>query len=104
MTPPIVEIPFDCDVTFSHLGRLVKVRDDVNSDNWSHGVACFAHTEWKLEDYHGDGVLCKVEKPTGGYQLQWGLFERVEQARAQKRKRRNVSDRPPDDTRSPPCE
>ena len=91
MSPPMREIHFDCDTVDSHVGRLVKVRDDVNDDNWRHGVACFAHTEWVMEDYYGDGVLCKVEKPTGGYQLQWGLFERVEQARSQKRSRKKVS-------------
>jgi hypothetical protein len=68
-----------------------KVRDDVNDERWKHGVACYAMTAWTMEDYEGDGVMVKVERPTGGYQLQWGLFERVEQARAQKRKRQQVS-------------
>ena len=68
------EISFDPDIHASYLGRLLKVRETVN-DEWRHGVPCFAETEWELEDYHGNGKMCKVEKPTGGYQLQWGLFE-----------------------------
>lgn len=83
------EIAFDPDIHKSHLGRLVKVRESTNH-TWQHGVPCFAVTEWELEDYHGDGKMCKVEKPTGGYQLQWGLFERIEQAMSQKRSAKTV--------------
>jgi hypothetical protein len=83
------EISFDPDIHASYLGRLLKVRETVN-DEWRHGVPCFAETEWELEDYHGDGKMCKVEKPTGGYQLQWGLFERIEQAMNQKRSAKTV--------------
>lgn len=86
------EISFDPDIHASYLGRLLKVRETVN-DEWRHGVPCFAETEWELEDYHGDGKMCKVEKPTGGYQLQWGLFERIEQAMNQKRSAKTVRPR-----------
>jgi hypothetical protein len=86
------EIAFDPDIHASYLGRLLKVRETVN-DEWRHGVPCFAETEWELEDYHGDGKMCKVEKPTGGYQLQWGLFERIEQAMNQKRSAKTVRPR-----------
>ena len=83
------EISFDPDIHASYLGRLLKVRETVN-DEWRHGVPCFAETEWELEDYHGNGKMCKVEKPTGGYQFQWGLFEHVEQAISQKRSAKTV--------------
>ena len=83
------EISFDPDIHTSYLGRLLKVRETVN-DEWRHGVPCFAETEWELEDYHGNGKMCKVEKPTGGYQFQWGLFERIEQAMNQKRSAKSV--------------
>lgn len=86
------EIAFDPDIHASYIGRLLKVRETVN-DEWRHGVPCFAETEWELEDYHGDGKMCKVEKPTGGYQLQWGLFERIEQAMNQKRSAKTVRPR-----------
>jgi hypothetical protein len=86
------EIAFDPDIHASYLGRLLKVRETVN-DEWRHGVPCFAETEWELEDYHGNGKMCKVEKPTGGYQLQWGLFERIEQAMNQKRSAKTVRPR-----------
>jgi hypothetical protein len=89
------EIQFDPDVHPSYVGRLVKVRESLDDPFWRHGVCCFAMTEWTMEDYHGDGKLVKVEKITGGYQLQWGLFERVEQAREQKRKQQKVRDAPP---------
>ena len=86
---PDMEVPFDPDDTPSHVGRLVKVRHSA-SEPWSHAVVCFAFTDWHLEDYHGDGVMRRVERPNGGYQLQWGMFERVELARKQKRKRSKV--------------
>ena len=92
------EIQFDPDVHPSYVGRLVKVRESLDDPFWRHGVCCFAMTEWTMEDYHGDGKLVKVEKITGGYQLQWGLFERVEQAREQKRKQQKVRDAPPTPT------
>lgn len=92
------EIQFDPDVHPSYVGRLVKVRESQDDPHWRHGVCCFAMTEWAMEDYHGDGKLVKVEKITGGYQLQWGLFERVEQAREQKRKQQKVRDSPPTPT------
>ena len=92
------EIQVDPDVHPSYVGRLVKVRESLDDPHWRHGVCCFAMTEWAMEDYHGDGKLVKVEKITGGYQLQWGLFERVEQAREQKRKQQKVRDSPPTPT------
>ena len=92
------EIQFDPDVHPSYVGRLVKVRESLDDPHWRHGVCCFAMTEWAMEDYHGDGKLVKVEKITGGYQLQWGLFERVEQAREQKRKQQKVRDSTPTPT------
>ena len=67
----------------------MKARETKN-DDWQHGVPCFAVTEWELTDFHGNGKMCKVEKPTGGYQLQWGLFERIEQAMTQKRSAKTV--------------
>ena len=94
------EVEFDPDIHPSYVGRLVRVRDNAESDaKWRHAVLCFAMTEWVIEeDPSRRGKRVKLEKPTGGYQLQWGLFERVEQARTQKRGQQSV--RPPGEPRS----
>ena len=94
------EVEFDPDIHPSYVGRLVRVRDNTESDaKWRHAVLCFAMTEWVIEeDPSRRGKRVKLEKPTGGYQLQWGLFERVEQARTQKRGQQSV--RPPGEPRS----
>jgi hypothetical protein len=86
------EVEFDPDIHPSYVGRLVRVRDNAESDaKWRHAVLCFAMTEWVIEeDPSRRGKRVKLEKPTGGYQLQWGLFERVEQARTQKRGQQSV--------------
>ena len=47
-----------------------------------------AETQWIEEEVPGG--IRKVEIPTGGYQLQWGLFETVEMALQQKRSRQRV--------------
>lgn len=100
------EISFDPDIHASYIGRLLKIRETVN-DEWRHCVPCFAETKWELEDYHGTGKMCKVEKPTGGYQFQWGLFECIEQAINQKRSAKSVRPRlrrvRGRDTTSPPA-
>ena len=91
--PKVVEtVEFDADIHASRLGRLVKVRhrdEGGELSGWSHGVCTWAETQWIEETVPG-GVR-KVEIPTGGYQLQWGLFESVESALQQKRKRQKVS-------------
>jgi hypothetical protein len=91
--PKVVEtVEFDADIHASRLGRLVKVRhrdEGGELSEWSHGVCTWAETQWIEETVPG-GVR-KVEIPTGGYQLQWGLFESVESALQQKRKRQKVS-------------
>jgi hypothetical protein len=94
------EVEFDPDIHPSYVGRLVRVRDNAESDaKWRHAVLCFAMTEWVIEeDPSRRGKRVKLEKPTGGYQLQWGLFERVEQARTQKRGQQSV--RPSGEPRS----
>jgi|AntAceMinimDraft_12_1070368.scaffolds.fasta_scaffold83790_2 hypothetical protein len=62
------EIEFDCDTMPSELGRMVRLRENL-SDKWRYGVPVHAVTAWTTEDYRGDGVMCRVERPTGGYQV-----------------------------------
>ena len=92
MAPKVVEtVEFDADIHPSRLGRLVKVRhrdEEGTLSAWSHGVCTWAETQWIEEEVPGG--IRKVEIPTGGYQLQWGLFETVEMALQQKRSRQRV--------------